>query len=88
MTRLCPAAKALGYNATPCPLLLWEDELATCSLVASVDHPNELLGIGAGCCITAVAVNHTGVGVNFAALPPALKRQLAQRAALGRLSAN
>ena len=78
ITTICPAAKELGYNDSPCPLLSFDNEdNAVCRIVAEYPETLEVMGIGKGCCIKARAYKD-GIEYDFASLPPEIKKTVAK----------
>jgi hypothetical protein len=81
MSKPCPVAvEVFGVNpSVKCPYLIFDkpSNVATCLLVPAFhDRPDciETLGIGAGCCMAGRAVTPNGGQVDYASLPPNVKR--------------
>ena len=78
LTTYCPIARHL-FDETEysCPLLSFDDDVASCQLAGFI------VPIGDGCCIKARCFHGDEI-YDFAALPKQTKRDLAQRLRAGR----
>lgn len=89
MATPCPVAMLEGEDLTgikpelhkPCPFLIHHKGLSLCSLVIAYPKMAKRMGMGEGCCMKGRAMNQeTGIAVDWAGLPPEMKREIAARA--------
>lgn len=67
ISAICPAAQELGYHKPPCPLLVFDNQTASCQIILQYPELADIMGIGKGCCIKARAYRN-GVKYDYASL--------------------